>query len=388
MSASLLVAADTLCAMRRRRQLLAGVLLCLGAAGSLLIAAARQDSAPRAAARPGPVRPPGPRARLEQQLAAKRADLRKAVESARRQRDYAHVELGRFRDFHARVLEQAKIPGLTLGSRPLSPDEIASLPGQFKADEREREAIFRRGRELDRDTSRKREAEIEVLKAERARLGTQPDAENRIEEPPPAAAGADAEKPPLVDQMAEGSAKLSLTAISFGGGLLALVLFCSGIASEIDDRTVRMLLSRPLSRADFLLGRCLGAALVLGAYWTLADATLCACGAVHWIAASALGYVPWLGFCGSLLLGTLGLVLSLFIRPSLAGVLTWWVSTTSFRWLPPVYAIVPSFQPFNAAVTGEPIGGWDTVFASLYAVDVIAILIGLALYRFSRLDLA
>jgi len=53
-----------------------------------------------------------------------------------------------------------------------------------------------------------------------------------------------------------------------------------------------------------------------------------------------------------------------------------------------VFTVWIHYQVKFVRVTGEPIGGWDTVFASLYAVDVIAILIGLALYRFSRLDLA
>ncbi len=59
------------------------------------------------------------------------------------------------------------------------------------------------------------------------------------------------------------------------------------------------------------------------------------------------------------MLGAVGLGYSLFLRASVAGVLAWFTSATWFSWFPPLYAVLPSYQPFDVwrpITFGTPLG--------------------------------
>jgi ABC-type transport system involved in multi-copper enzyme maturation permease subunit len=55
---------------------------------------------------------------------------------------------------------------------------------------------------------------------------------------------------------------------------VALFVFCTAISTEIRKGTIKLTLSKPVSRAQFLLGKCLGGVGVLLGYWTIASAAL------------------------------------------------------------------------------------------------------------------
>jgi hypothetical protein len=101
--------------------------------------------------------------------------------------------------------------------------------------------------------------------------------------------------------------------------------------------------------------------------------------------------VAWLVFCGSLVVGSMGLVYSLFVRAPVAGVLAWFTSATWFSWFRPLYVVLPTYEPFDVwrmTLLGSSMGAWDIVVATLYAADVVTILLVVAFLRFRRMEIA
>ena len=78
-----------------------------------------------------------------------------------------------------------------------------------------------------------------------------------------------------------------------------------------------------------------------------------------------------------------------FRLPAVAGVLAWFTSASCFRWFTPLYAILPSYDSFQASslLFGQRLSASDLLLSSLYAADVIVILVAVALYRFERMEL-
>ena len=61
-------------------------------------------------------------------------------------------------------------------------------------------------------------------------------------------------------------ADLGLGAIAASGTVLAVVLTAQAFFSEIEHRTVQTLLAKPVGRGEFVLGKFLGVAVILGAF--------------------------------------------------------------------------------------------------------------------------
>jgi ABC-type transport system involved in multi-copper enzyme maturation permease subunit len=180
-------------------------------------------------------------------------------------------------------------------------------------------------------------------------------------------------------------------AMSLAGSLLSLVMFCTVVSSEVHTGTIRVTLAKPVPRWAYLLGKWLGATTVLGAYCLIAGIAAGVLGGFYGEGMSLLASVPWLSFCGSLVLGAVGLVYSLFVRAPVAGVLAWFTSATWFSWFPPLYAVLPSYEPFDvwrATILGTPLGPWDLVLTTLYAIDVVTVLLLVAFARFRRMEIA
>ncbi len=180
-------------------------------------------------------------------------------------------------------------------------------------------------------------------------------------------------------------------AVSELGSLLALVLFCTIVSSEVHTGTIRVTLAKPVPRWAYLLGKCLGATVVLALFYVLTGTAAGILG-VHYALEGPGGSltVPWLGFCGSLVLGAVGLVYSLFMRAPVAGVLAWFTSATWFGWCPPLATLLPSYQGFAGwiVVIGGSFPRWHVLLMTLYAVDLVAILLLVAFARFRRMEIA
>src|SRR6185295_15874725 len=113
----------------------------------------------------------------------------------------------------------------------------------------------------------------------------------------------------------------------FLGSLLALALFTTVVSSEIQTGTIRVTLSKPLPRWAYLVGRMLGAAIIVTAYGVivaLAQIVLGTLSDMH--GATRILSSAWLSLCGHLILGTVALALSLFFRAPVAAVVAWFAS--------------------------------------------------------------
>ncbi len=181
-------------------------------------------------------------------------------------------------------------------------------------------------------------------------------------------------------------------AMSFVGALLSLTLFCTVVYTEVHTGTIRVTLAKPVPRWAYLLGKWMGATVIVAGYCVVAGAAAAVIGVAYgaqgiW----TLTLVPWLTFCGSIVLGGVGLVYSLFVRPPVAGVLAWFTSATWVAGFEPLYAVLPSYQPFDVfqmMTFGTPLGAWSMILTTLYAVDLVAILFLLAFVRFRRMEIA
>jgi ABC-type transport system involved in multi-copper enzyme maturation permease subunit len=179
--------------------------------------------------------------------------------------------------------------------------------------------------------------------------------------------------------------------VSFGGTLVTLLIFCTAVASEIRKGTIRVTMSKPVTRTQFLLGRyCGGVAVMLG-YWVLMTIAMLAFGETQQVALSpALKYAPWLMLCKHLMLGSVAILLSLFTRPILAAVLAYFISANLFHHPNPLYYVFPSydrFSVFGEVFSGQLIAFKDVLMLSLYALDVIVIVLLLAFWRFRSKEL-
>jgi Cu-processing system permease protein len=59
------------------------------------------------------------------------------------------------------------------------------------------------------------------------------------------------------------AASLSLTTISFSGLLMVIFIGTNLVAKDIDKRTIYMVISRPISRAEYIVGKFLGLCLLI-----------------------------------------------------------------------------------------------------------------------------
>lgn len=81
---------------------------------------------------------------------------------------------------------------------------------------------------------------------------------------------------------------LNVSAISFAGLLMSLSLSVNLIAKDLDKKTVYFVLSRPISRTDYIFGKFFGLMLItLFAYILL---TLFSCVSLYWLSLQYEGY--------------------------------------------------------------------------------------------------
>jgi len=178
---------------------------------------------------------------------------------------------------------------------------------------------------------------------------------------------------------------------SFGGSLVALFIFSTAVTSEIRKGTIRLTLSKPVSRTQFLLGKYLGGVVVMAGYAILASAALLAFVYSEQVELSpAMRFAPWLMFCRQLMLGSLAMLLSLFCPPIVAAVLAFFAGNGLYSRYNPLYYILPSYGDFdlwNEVLSGTLLRASDVGFLTLYAADFVAIMLLLAIWRFRTKEL-
>jgi ABC-type transport system involved in multi-copper enzyme maturation permease subunit len=177
-------------------------------------------------------------------------------------------------------------------------------------------------------------------------------------------------------------------ASSFGGSLVALLIFSTAVASEVRRGTIRLTLSKPVSRVQYLLGKYLGGVVVMAGYALIASLAVLLFSASAKVELSpVLKYAPWLMFCRQLMLGSLAMLFSLFVHPAIGSVLAFFAGNGLCSPPNPFYYLLPSYAPFNvfvAILQGSIMKGSDVFLLTLYAFDFIVVMLLLALWRFQK----
>lgn len=177
----------------------------------------------------------------------------------------------------------------------------------------------------------------------------------------------------------------------FGGTIVALLVFSTAVSTEIRTGTIRVTLSKPVSRTQYILGKYLGGLVVLLGYAIVASIAMLAFARSQGLDLSpALRYAPWLMLCRQLMLGSAAMLLSLFVRPVIASVLAFFVSDTFLAPPNPLYYVLPSYSRFNAiphVLSGSLIDPHELLLLTLYGLDLVAICLLLALWRFRHQEL-
>lgn len=176
------------------------------------------------------------------------------------------------------------------------------------------------------------------------------------------------------------------SAASFGGSLVSLFIFSTAVSSEIRRGTIRLTLSKPVGRIHYLLGKYLGGVVVMAVYAVFASlAMLLFSASSHIELSPILKYAPWLMFCRQLMLGSLAMLLSLFMPPAVGCALAFFAGNGFYSTQNPLYYILPSYRPFNLfgqILDGSLISAHDVILLTLYAMDFIVLMLLLAWWRF------
>jgi ABC-type transport system involved in multi-copper enzyme maturation permease subunit len=177
-------------------------------------------------------------------------------------------------------------------------------------------------------------------------------------------------------------------ATSFGGSVVSLWIFSTAVTSEIRRGTIRLTLSKPVSRIQYLLGKYLGGVVVMAGYAIIASLAVLIFSASSNVELSpVMKYAPWLMFCRQLMLGSLAMLLSLFMHPIIGSVLAFVAGNGLYSPSNPLYYILPSYSPFNVfaqIIGGSILNGNDVLLLSLYALDFIILMLLLAWWRFQN----
>ena len=178
---------------------------------------------------------------------------------------------------------------------------------------------------------------------------------------------------------------------TLGGAAVALFICCTAVSAEIRQGTISIVLAKPVTRTQFLLGKYVGAVAVLCGYSALAGVAMVSFAYAHQSDLTlAARYAPWLMFCQNLMVGSAALFLSLLMHPLVAAVVAYFASASFFSSPNPLYFVLPSYDRFNVAsliMQGRLIAFEDVVVLSLYAFDVATIFVLLALWRFRTREL-
>jgi len=178
---------------------------------------------------------------------------------------------------------------------------------------------------------------------------------------------------------------------ALGGTVVTLFICASAVATDIRRGTIRIVLAKPVSRAQFLLGKYCGAVAVMFGYSLLIGIALVLFAYANELDLNlAARYAPWLMFCHNLMVGSVALLLSLLIHPLLAAVVAYFASASFLSSPNPLYFILPSYDRFNVfslIMGGKLIRPSDIALLTLYAFDVAAIFLLLALWRFHNKEL-
>ncbi|MEQ8189060.1 MAG: ABC transporter permease subunit [Candidatus Eremiobacterota bacterium] len=200
-------------------------------------------------------------------------------------------------------------------------------------------------------------------------------------------------------------------AIELTGTFLAILMFSTFLPTEIDRGTVKLIISKPVSRFQFIMGKFLGGLLVLTGYSILM-------GGLQILGSLYLTgkldppdrYCMILLFCNLMLRGSVAMAMSMFMRPVLSGVVTFFLSGDIFIvgtifsakliYYPSVilYYILPSYSLFQTRTIWNFFSSLfssqaititlsDICYKTAYALDLMVFMLAITVILFNRKDL-
>ena len=194
-----------------------------------------------------------------------------------------------------------------------------------------------------------------------------------------------------MDQMSSMFQATFYQVASFGGSLVSLFIFSTAVAGEIRRGTIRITLTKPVSRPQYILGKYLGGVAVMAGYALIASAAIMLFAKFGEMELSpAMKFAPWLMFCRQLMLGSLAMLLSLFVHPFLGAVLAFFAGNGLYGKWNPLYYLLPSYSAFNLfgqMLSGALVSGHDVLILSLYALDFVILMLAFAWWRFRTKEL-
>lgn len=202
---------------------------------------------------------------------------------------------------------------------------------------------------------------------------------------------------------------LGLAAISVFGTVIAVFIGIGLVSKEIEKRTLYNLLSKPVSRIEFLLGKYLGLCLTLAV-----NVTIMSAGLYFVLFYMTRSFEPellkaiYLIYCQLALVTALALLFSTFTSPLMSGVFTGFFyvaghfsadlkhfeTVVHSDWLPKattlMYYLLPNLRNFDVkarVVSGDPVPAALLGYSTLYGLVYISALIVAAFLIFRRKNL-
>lgn len=231
----------------------------------------------------------------------------------------------------------------------------------------------------------------QALEAPPAEPETFQEALARAQPPPDAAPSEEARQ--VMDSIGAQMVSQFYGLVGFGGMVVALFIGATAVSGDVRSGAITMILSRPVTRWQFLVGKFAGAMAVLFGYSVLAALAMVIFTQVNGLeTVPAVRYAPWLMFCQNLIYAALALALSMLMHPIVAGILPVFIGGDFFFHFfsssnPAHYLhfLLPTYGPFNATsqFTSGVLMGWDEVaILTIYALDLAVIFLLLAMWRF------
>lgn len=209
---------------------------------------------------------------------------------------------------------------------------------------------------------------------------------------------------------------VGLAGVSFFGSVTAILLGVTLLYNELQKRTIHTIISKPVHRFEFVVGKYLGMALTLTLLTTLFAAALWGLLALQGVSFdAAISKAVLLAYVEVLVVAAIAILFSSFSTPFLSGIFSFaifWVGrvtpemrraveTTDREWIRVVadtaLYVVPDIHLFSVSggkvASGEEVTAhgelvdWGYVaLASGYGLAYIGIFLALACFIFSRRD--
>jgi ABC-type transport system involved in multi-copper enzyme maturation permease subunit len=197
---------------------------------------------------------------------------------------------------------------------------------------------------------------------------------------------------------------LGLGTIELFGVAIALFLGTSMVFKEVDKRTVYIVLTKPVPRPMFLVGKFLGLCMTLAVLLVLMGLAFCGLAvAKGWFAWPLVGAIAMIGLQLAVIVA-MTILFSTFTSPLLSMILTFCLylighNTTALRLaakkaapavghlITGLYYVLPNLSTFeakNGAVYGDPVSAWRWVWALGYGLAYTIALLATAAAIFER----